>query len=515
METQVIFRILVTDPGVSLEGRGSLECAPKTDSALALACLASKIDQEVHSNVVAELILPVNANQSVTELLKQKHNRDRVSAAVGWLRKVLPGGEERVPRRLVHGEVLYYKLNGSRDEVDAWVLIEDRAHAERAMKSEDYTTAITAAKHGLSLWAGPLLHKFFTKTAAGGNLRDQLTAAEEDLFDLFTEAAMGMGLDLSWAERYLSSNLMEHPEFRLSITYNLIRLNQARSDIPEARRLLEGLDGQELPEKWTKRIQSLTASAADNRAEISIRQDSLTRSMPAEIQSRIIQLDPSNRAQVTLMELLATTQVHADFRMFIVSGVSAAGKDTLIASARDDATIAQRFEILTKYTTRPSRTNEASYSRAVSWDEFLRLVETGHMAFLYEKRQQLYGFDVQQLKRAMIQGIKLVAIFTEFDQVPEAQRLLNSYGAVVVPILVSADFPTAVRRTHLRNFSVQEQQERIESIMEDLVRMNTRAIHQEYVVIPHTNDHGFNSALVKLRQILDGTDPEVVASTQR
>jgi len=504
----MLFRILGPQPGVLLEGSDELVTPAKLDMQMALALLATKIDTELHRDLLAEIVLPDSPYVSIAELLRQKHNVARVSASVGWLRKALPDGDERMPPRRTKGGATYYKLIGSQKEVDAWVLVEAKAHAERSLKARDFSAAIVAARHGLSLWVGPLRHRYFETTTAGKQIAELVMKACESLYDLLTDAAIGLNDDLPGAVQELERQLMARSEFRDRIAYNLIRLHRANGDDAEARRLRVGLNVDNLPEDWARRIDEAPDDVTSGSPDVTIPDDSLTTSLPPEMQVSIRQLDPTNRAQTSLMEMLSTTQIHPDFRLFIVSGVSAAGKDTLVATASDEATIAQKFEILTKYTTRPPRTNEAGYSRSVGWDEFLRLVGNGEVAFLYEKRQEMYGFDLPQLERAMSQGSKVVAIFTEFDQVPEARALLNAHGAVVVPILINADFQTARRRTKLRQFSQEEQAERIESIMDDVARMSTRSIEDEYVVIPHSNDYGFNGALKQLRRILDGTDPK-------
>lgn len=497
----MMFRIMTTNPGVSLEGRGSIEEAPTTDKAIAMAMLASKIGTRVHRRDLASLLLPVSPHVTVDALLEQRANVGRVSTAVGWLRQVLPDGESRVPRRLVIGGETFYQLLGTQDEVDAWVMLEDRAHAEKAIKSGDCTTALAAARDGLSLWEGPLLHKFFERSADGQHLRARLNTCHEDLFGLYADAVIGRGGDLTDSIRYLEQALNRSPEAASSITFNLIRLLRAGKREIEAQRLSGPL--QELAsDEWKERVAKLND---DDIAVVEPADDSLMRSMVPSIQIRVAQIDTANHSQKTLMGLLQKTKIHPDFRLFVISGVSAAGKDTLVSSADEELMLGQSPVILTKYTTRPGRPNEAGYSQSVTEEEFVDKVECGEMAFLYEKRKKLYGFDLPQLQRAMSDGTKLIAIFTEFGQVPEVRRIFSNHGAVVVPILINADLNTTLRRTRMRPFSIDEKNERVQSIVEDIQRMAGRPIVDEYVVIEHSNDHAFDTALAQLVQVLNGT----------
>lgn len=502
-------KILTPAPGIVDPSSGSLTTPKEKVEQLALAHLAVNIGREVRQRDLAEAALPEELYRSIDEVIGLKSNRDRVSGAVSWIRATL--GEDRVPKNLRHADHTFYKLEGERSEVDAFELLESRAHAERALgggeRSVDARSALTAAEHGISLWVGPLDFQYFTKTQQGVGLKARLSAAMVDLFGVFAQSATQLGEENDGI-RFLEERLSHLPEFDVPIGRALAKLYAQTGDRRRAEELVATLEARGAAEGLSEEL-GLDSKTNNPLAGSPIRGDSLTRSMPPGIQSRIIQLDPANRAQGALMQLLRSVQVHQEFRLYIVSGVSAAGKDTLVSGAKEDASIAERFEVLTKYTTRPGRTNEESYSRSLEWQEFVQFVEDGKIIFVYEKRQQLYGFDLQQFKDAIKRGTKLVAIFTEFDQVPEVRLLLNKFGIQVIPIFVQADYPTAARRTRLRQFSAQERQERIESIIEDFGRMLERPIDQEYVVIPHTNDFGYNSALETLKMLLDGSHPEL------
>lgn len=503
----MMFRIMTTNPGVLLEGRGSIDEAPSTDQAIAMAMLASKIGTRVHRRELASILLPVGGELTVDALLRHKSNVGRVSTAVTWLREVLPDGEHRVPKRLVIGGETFYQLHGTQDEVDAWVMLQDRAHAEKAKAGGDYTTTLAAARHGLQLWAGPLLHKFFERSDDGQHLRDRLNACHEDLYALYADAVIGLGGDLTDSIRYLEDALSRSPEAGASITFNLIRLLRAAGRDTEALRLSGPLQ-EAGSDEWKQRVAKVWDDAV---AIVEPAEDSLMRSMGASIQVRIAQIDTANHSQRTLMALLEKTKIHPDFRLFVISGVSAAGKDTLVADAGEELMRGQSPVILTKYTTRPGRPNEDGYSQSLSEEEFVDKVEAGGMAFLYEKRKKLYGFDLPQLQRAMTDGTKLIAIFTEFGQVPEVRRIFGRHGAIVVPILINADLNTTMRRTRRRPFSSEEKTERVQSIVEDIQLMSGRPIRDEYFVIEHSNDFAHDTALGHLVQVLNGTHPDAEA----
>lgn len=497
----MMFRIMTTNPGVLLDGQGKLKEAPSTDKAIAMAMLAWKIGDRVHRRTLANLLLPVSEHVSVGELLAQKHNVSRISTAASWLREVLPDGEARVPKRLVFGGESYYQLLGSQDEVDAWVMMTCRAHAEEAIKAGKYPTALAAARDGLALWEGPLHHKFFEKTEEGRNLRALLDGCHSDLFGLFADAVIGRGGDLTDSIRFLEQALNEEEES--SVALSLIRVLRAAGREADAERLAAPI----LKSGSDELKQSVAKLFVDETTVEEPTDDSLMRSMVPSIQIRVAQIDTANHSQRTLMALLEKTTIHPDFRLFVISGVSAAGKDSLVATAiKDELKLAQSPVMMTKYTTRPGRPNEAGYSQSLSEEEFVDKVEAGGMAFLYEKRKKLYGFDLPQLQRAMTDGTKLIAIFTEFGQVPEVRRIFGKHGAVVVPILINVDLKTAIRRTHLRPFTIDEKNERVQSIIEDMQRMTGRAISEEYVVIEHSNDHAFDTALTQLVGVLNGTD---------
>ncbi|CAN5334232.1 hypothetical protein BH11ACT4_BH11ACT4_13120 [soil metagenome] len=497
----MLFRMMTTNPGISREGESALREPPSTTAALAMAMLAYKIGTRVHRRDLASVVLNVNAHQTVDDLLRQPANVSALSTAVSWLRNNTPDGAHRVPKRLMIGGETFYQLQGTQDEVDAWVMLEFRAHAEKAIKSGDYTSALAASRDGLALWQGPLLHRFYENSADGQHLRARLNTCHEDLFQLYADAVLARGGDLTDSIRHLEQALSESPEAGTSITYNLIRVLRADGRDVEAQRYSISLNDS-APEEWKERIAQLHH---DESPVFQPADDSLMRSMIPSIQIRVAQIDTANHSQKTLMGLLQKTKIHPDFRLFVISGVSAAGKDSLVASAAEKLMLAQTPAMLTKYTTRSGRPNEAGYSRSLSEEEFVDKVEAGEMAFVYEKRKKLYGFDLPQLEKAMSDGTKVIAIFTEFGQVPEVRRILTTHGAAVVPILINADLDTTMRRTRMRPFSQDEKQERVESIIEDIQRMSGRSIPEEYVVIQHSNDTAFDTALGQLVEVLNGT----------
>ncbi len=177
---------------------------------------------------------------------------------------------------------------------------------------------------------------------------------------------------------------------------------------------------------------------------------------------------------------LKLTGLCNSFRFITFSGVSSAGKDTILASVCESIPSAT---ILKKYTTRPERNREWNYcSAGIDEDEFWKLVQLGKIIFPYEKRDYFYGFDADEFKDAALFGRHLFAVFTHFTEVPKCQIQLKSLKVKTQSYFIEVPEEVAVRRARIRfDISHTERHQRVASIQQDFEDLKSLNLDENYI----------------------------------
>lgn len=374
-----------------------------------------------------------------------------------------------------------YRMTGPRNDVDVLSLFDASAAAFEHYSNQQTQDGMTVAKAALDMWRGPLKTDVFN-TAAFAQLDKATRQAYQALLATYARCSVPQGRAKDAHQLLLERIsvdpwLEDDPDFQIAF-------DEVASK-PTQRRGLPSSGGH-----LTTLPQSVYTNLEAYLGEPALR-----------------------RSQQVLDEILADLPSDPAFRFFTISGISAAGKDSLVRRVRaiGDSENAAQFTIMTKLTTRERRPYEEEYSIAVSPEEFIKSLASGDIIFPYQKRGSLYGFRADDLRVCMTNGRKLLAVFTQFELVPQVHRAFCAHGLAMVPVFIRVNSNSAMQRTEGRNFSLQEQMARRESITQDLESIAARGtkFDEEYLFINHTNDNDQNSAVDQLLKVIRGSHPEV------
>ena len=203
------------------------------------------------------------------------------------------------------------------------------------------------------------------------------------------------------------------------------------------------------------------------------------------------------------LPIFRKTGASKNFRFVILSGLSAAGKDTILAILEANLSGEFPVEVLTKYTTRPKRIYEAPYSKAISESEFQKFEKQKSLIYSYKKRRARYGFDREQFERCVAEGDLLFSVFTQFDLVPKVAKNLRDQGLNPIPIFLKVSRDHLERRTILRYLEDADKAVRAWSIRSDLHGLDARhAFDDEYVVLANGDDKGVEGTAKEIEEII-------------
>jgi len=175
---------------------------------------------------------------------------------------------------------------------------------------------------------------------------------------------------------------------------------------------------------------------------------------------------------LSLLRAVLPTPAPKQSVLFLLSGPSASGKDTLLGRVLL-ALRARGYscEHMVKYTTRPRRSGEstgnANYYRYISDAKFARLCAEKEIIFEYAKYRNRYGLSRTQLVENGKQNTPTLGIVSDFHIVETIDRELKVEGIRVIPILIFAPVEDCRVRTPGRNLSPEDADERLLTLEAD------------------------------------------------
>ncbi|MCK5015742.1 MAG: hypothetical protein KAS32_01610 [Candidatus Peribacteraceae bacterium] len=179
------------------------------------------------------------------------------------------------------------------------------------------------------------------------------------------------------------------------------------------------------------------------------------------------------------------------FRLIIISGASATGKDILIDLLNKEYFPQHsRCEILTKFTTRKKRATESDYYKFLTEKQFQNYKDNNRIIFYYTKRGFQYGFDKSHLFKAATSDTLLFCVFTEFKILPHVKQFLKEQGLNVISILLEAPEKHLIHRSWFRSLPEEEVKTRITSIKRDItyIKKNRPEIEKMFDYIIYNGD---------------------------
>lgn len=459
---------------------------PLTEERLrALAYLAWHLNEDVSREELAEAIISkaeLRGFGGVDQWLRKRKNQ--IESFVSDSRVQLASSPAanvglRIPQSRRYSGV--YTMTGPRESVDILALLDAKAATFEHLASQRFEKGLQVAEEALTQWRGPLKLSVFN-TASLQELDGLTKRAYRDLLANYARCSTPEGRrDVAYAE--LETRSERDPWLKDELEFQTA--------------LAEVIPGP------TRR----TSARAATHPPVA-----LSQSMYTSLESRF-GAKALRRSQQVLDEILSTSPSAPEFRFFTLSGISAAGKDSLVRRARRiaDYENAVSFSVMTKLTTRNRREFEEDYSQSVTAEEFISSLECGDLIFPYEKRGSLYAFRTHDLRTCMANGRKLLAVFTQIELVPKVYGAFKAHGLSMIPVFIRANSNSAMQRTEGRNFSLDEQAARRDSITLDLESIEARGSQfvGEYIFIDHTNDNAQNYALEQLLMVIRGTHPDI------
>lgn len=175
--------------------------------------------------------------------------------------------------------------------------------------------------------------------------------------------------------------------------------------------------------------------------------------------------------------------IHKDFKLIIISGASATGKDTIVDKLiKKDYPSSTHIDVLNKFTTRKKRLMDSHYYKFLTSNSFEKCISKDRIIFPYPKREYKYGFDKSQLFKVSQTNSLMFCVFTEFKVLQRAKQFLSEQNISCSFILIEADEAELIDRSWRRNFPEEEVRRRINSIRQDLnfIRNNDKLINEIY-----------------------------------
>ena len=394
---RMTYRVLGAQPGMVDPATGELTAPPNGKPTTLFLLLAASIGRKISVNEIYEVVWADAVHAPL----------NRKNAIQGLISNLRSSG---IPVETDKNRESYY-LSGSVEDVDATLLAHLASSAKKNLVSGVTEDALAQADAALEQWSGPMVRSF-ANSSRGSVITERFQAAHDVAVLVKAEALIALGRPNEAAE-LVEAEIHEGDVRDPEAWTQLVRAVWENGDRDRARTIIGNAEvalrkaGVPIPESLAVvslavHDRALTVVSEGKRsanARAAIRE-----LLPRDTQLQLDRIDPADVHEQLLTELLENTPCHPDFRIFFVSGVSAAGKDTIVALARDRVAHKYRFEVLRKYTTREKRTGEQEYSLSVDDSSFESLLRSGQIAFPYVKRTALYGFDALQLTDAMKRG---------------------------------------------------------------------------------------------------------------
>lgn len=491
------YRVLGTQPGM-VNGSTTTIVSPQNGKPTILfLLLATSIGRKISVTEIHEVVWAGATHSPLNP-------RNAIQGLISNLRS------SEIPVKTDKNHDSYY-LPGDTTDVDALLLAQLASSAKRELASGAAESALAQADAALQHWSGPIMRSF-SESSRGTVISERFQVAHDVAVLAKAQALVALrrpqeAVDL--VEGEIHQGDLRDPE----AWTELIRAVWANGDRDRSRAILGNAEialrkaGTPIPDSLVavgqmvrdRSLAIVSDEPSEGNPRVTVRE-----LLPHDSQLQLDRIDPADVHEQLLTELLDNTPCHPNFHVFFVSGVSAAGKDTIVALAHDRVAHLHRFEVLRKYTTRPKRTGEQEYSISVDDSAFESLLRSGQVAFPYVKRTALYGFDALQLTDAMRRGGRLVAVFTEVDQLPTVANAMTARLIENTPIFVEADFEYVVDRTRFRGFTDLEMRSRVESIRQDFSRMARRPdFSSEYRFVKNGNNRALEDAISDFLEIVE------------
>lgn len=224
-------------------------------------------------------------------------------------------------------------------------------------------------------------------------------------------------------------------------------------------------------------------------------------------------IDSSNKAHdeiLLLLKQIVPPNKISEPTIFLFSGPSASGKDSLLESIRKSLrSRGYGFEYLLKYTTRKKRKSEInnSYYRYLSKKEFQTKIGEGEITLNYSKYGYDYGLSKSQLMQNSEKKIPTFGIISDFRRMKETVETLRKKNIRVVNVLIYATAEDCRRRMPHRNLEPTDTVTRIQEAEEDClyIESNFETIENSFNFILLNNDKvNFSSASAQLYNWIEG-----------
>ncbi len=193
-------------------------------------------------------------------------------------------------------------------------------------------------------------------------------------------------------------------------------------------------------------------------------------------------------------------------RVFVLAGLTSAGKDALLTSAQSKLTSAgKHVQVINKYTTRSPRSGEkggeATYYKFRDYKTIEELYAAGDIVWKYEKYGNTYG--IENIAGIPPSGQAYVCIATMLSETLSFISKLNHQRLLVIPILITA--PENVLRGRLKRRHVDDLRSRQIELAKDLKYLseNKEIINRIFQIrIENSDDVPFDRSLGTLIEVM-------------
>jgi len=212
----------------------------------------------------------------------------------------------------------------------------------------------------------------------------------------------------------------------------------------------------------------------------------------------------------SLPAFFAVPESPAAGRLFLVSGPSASGKDSLLSEVLPELNLGGiRCRMLKKYSTRPLRDGEdedrlAYQCTLPEGEDFHDWVRRGRLIVPYSKYGNHYAFDAEDLRQNLEQGVVSFAIYSDFPGFREGVRRFERAGASVVSILVSVSARCAEGRMYRRRLPNREVWVRLQEMLGDVgyVESHPGQTGRTYDLVVRNEGQGFEESKEAIKRFV-------------
>lgn len=191
--------------------------------------------------------------------------------------------------------------------------------------------------------------------------------------------------------------------------------------------------------------------------------------------------------------------------LFIISGPSAVGKDSLIDSLMDfDDNIVRGRKITTRKP-RPGERKTSSYLY-LTHEQFHKRLSEKKLFHDYVKNEIWYAIDKEFIMDEINSGYDVFLVYSKYDKVADLKKDMIKEGVNVKTVLLLSTFSDLKERINKRYpHSSEEISTRLETMKKDLRFLLSQKTLTEYdsILQNMNSEEGIDHLLQKIKEILD------------